>query len=45
MMARALVKKAFKLVKSDNLPIRAQAYYEDIDRKQRQKDFSNINNV
>ncbi|CAG8591308.1 12721_t:CDS:2 [Cetraspora pellucida] len=41
--ARALVKKAFKLTKPDNLPVRAHAYYGDMDRKQRQKDFSDIN--
>ncbi|CAI2185274.1 10604_t:CDS:2, partial [Funneliformis geosporum] len=42
-MARALMKKASKLSKPDNSPIRACAYYGDIDGKQRQKDFSNIN--
>src|SRR6266542_494728 len=42
-MARALVEKASKLVKSDNSPIRARAYYGDMDGKQRQKDFSDIN--
>ncbi|GBB99545.1 hypothetical protein RclHR1_35580001 [Rhizophagus clarus] len=42
-MARALVEKVSKLVKSDNSPIRARAYYGDMDGKQRQKDFSNIN--
>src|SRR5205085_5269581 len=42
-MARALVEKASKLVKPDNLPIRARAYYGNMDGKQRQKDFSDIN--
>src|SRR5256714_10576460 len=42
-MAKALVEKASKLVKPDNSPIRARAYYEDMDGKQRQKDFSDIN--
>ena len=42
-MARALVEKASKLVKPDNSPIRAHAYYGDMDGKQRQKDFSDIN--
>jgi len=42
-MARTLVKKASKLVKPDNSPIRARAYYGDMDGKQRQKDFSDIN--
>src|SRR2546421_2765566 len=42
-MARALVEKASKLVKPDNSPIRARAYYGDMDGKQRQKDFSDIN--
>ncbi|CAI2195677.1 3549_t:CDS:1, partial [Funneliformis geosporum] len=42
-MARALVKKASKLSKPDNSPIRTHAYYEDMDRKQRQKNFSDIN--
>ena len=42
-MARALVKKASKLVKPDNSPIRARAYYRDMNGKQRQKDFSDIN--
>jgi len=42
-IARALVEKAFKLSKSDNLPVRACAYYEDMDGKQRQRDFSDIN--
>jgi hypothetical protein len=32
-MARTLVKKASKLSKSDNLPVRACAYYGDMDRK------------
>ncbi|CAI2190086.1 8329_t:CDS:2 [Funneliformis geosporum] len=44
-MVRALVEKASKLSKSDNSPVRACAYYGDIDGKQRQKDFSNINNI
>ena len=42
-MAKALVEKASKLVKPDNLPIRAHAYYGDMNGKQRQKDFSDIN--
>ena len=42
-IARALVEKAFKLSKSDNLPVRACAYYGDMDGKQRQRDFSDIN--
>ncbi|CAI2196207.1 18512_t:CDS:1, partial [Funneliformis geosporum] len=42
-MARALVEKASKLSKPDNSPIRARAYYGDMDGKQRQKDFSDIN--
>ncbi|CAG8473724.1 3083_t:CDS:10, partial [Cetraspora pellucida] len=42
-MARALVERASKLTKSDNSPIKAYAYYGDIDRKQHQKDFSDIN--
>ena len=42
-MARALVEKASKLVKPDNLSIRAYAYYGDMDGKQWQKDFSDIN--
>ncbi|RIA99157.1 hypothetical protein C1645_811904 [Glomus cerebriforme] len=42
-MARVLVEKASKLSKPDNSPIRARAYYGDIDGKQRQKDFSDIN--
>ena len=33
-MARALVEKASKLVKPDNSPIRARAYYGDMDGKQ-----------
>ncbi|CAG8661542.1 9858_t:CDS:2 [Gigaspora margarita] len=41
-MARALVKKASKLSKSDNSPVKAHAYYRNMDGKQRQKDFSNI---
>ena len=32
-IARALVEKASKLSKPDNLPIRACAYYKDIDEK------------
>jgi len=44
-MTRALVEKVFKLSKSDNSPIRARAYYGNIDGKQRQKDFSNINDT
>src|SRR3954447_22387822 len=43
MIARALVEKASKLSKPDNSPIRACAYYGDMDGKQRQIDFSNIN--
>ncbi|RIA85086.1 hypothetical protein C1645_831339 [Glomus cerebriforme] len=42
-MARALVEKASKLFKPDNSPVRARAYYGDMDGKQRQKDFSDIN--
>src|SRR3989440_7261981 len=42
-MARVLVEKASKLSKPDNSPIRARAYYGDMDGKQRQKDFSDIN--
>ncbi|CAG8819352.1 45312_t:CDS:2, partial [Gigaspora margarita] len=42
-IARALIEKASKLLKPDNLPVRAHAYYGDMDGKQRQKDFSNIN--
>src|SRR5437763_14009551 len=42
-MARALVEKVSKLVKPDNSPIRARAYYGDMNGKQRQKDFSDIN--
>ena len=42
-MARALVEKASKLSKPDNSPVRAHAYYGDMDGKQRQKDFSDIN--
>ncbi|PKY59345.1 hypothetical protein RhiirA4_482003, partial [Rhizophagus irregularis] len=42
-MARALVEKASKLSKPDNLPVRAHTYYGDMDGKQRQKDFSDIN--
>jgi hypothetical protein len=42
-MARALVEKASKLVKPDNSSIRARAYYGDMNGKQQQKDFSDIN--
>src|SRR6266480_4297777 len=42
-IARALVEKASKLFKPDNSPVRARAYYGDMDGKQRQRDFSNIN--
>src|SRR3954452_20259197 len=42
-IARALVEKASKLSKPDNSPIRAHAYYGDMNGKQRQIDFSNIN--
>ena len=42
-MARALVEKASKLFKPDNSPVRTRAYYGDMDGKQRQKDFSDIN--
>src|SRR6266496_913843 len=42
-MARALVEKASKLSKPDNSPVRARAYYGDMDEKQRQRDFSDIN--
>ncbi|RGB35012.1 hypothetical protein C1646_759824 [Rhizophagus diaphanus] len=41
-IARALVEKASKLSKSDNSPVKACAYYGNMDGKQRQKDFSNI---
>src|SRR5437763_8795362 len=41
-MARALVEKASKLSKPDNSPVKARAYYGNMDGKQRQKDFSNI---
>jgi hypothetical protein len=44
-MARALVEKASKLSKPDNSPVRACAYYGNMDGKQRQKDFSNINDA
>ncbi|CAG8716318.1 2802_t:CDS:1, partial [Scutellospora calospora] len=44
-ITRALVEKVSKLFKPDNLPIKACTYYRDIDGKQRQKDFSNINNA
>jgi hypothetical protein len=42
-MAKALVEKASKLFKPDNSPVRAHAYYGDMDGKQCQKDFFNIN--
>ena len=42
-ITRALVEKASKLFKPDNLPVRARAYYGNMDGKQRQKDFSDIN--
>ncbi len=42
-IARALVEKASKLSKPDNSPVRARAYYGDMDGKQRQRDFSDIN--
>ncbi|CAI2182811.1 15197_t:CDS:2 [Funneliformis geosporum] len=42
-MAKALVEKASKLSKPDNSSVRACAYYGDIDEKQRQKDFFDIN--
>ncbi|CAJ0847115.1 9_t:CDS:2 [Entrophospora sp. SA101] len=41
--ARALVKTASKLRRPDNLPIKARAYYGDMDGKQRKKDFLDIN--
>ncbi|CAG8801394.1 34408_t:CDS:2 [Gigaspora margarita] len=41
-MARVLVEKASKLSKSDNSLVKAHAYYGNMDRKQRQKDFFNI---
>src|ERR1043166_3543426 len=41
-MARALVEKASKLSKPDNSPVKARAYYGDMDGKKRQKDFSDI---
>ncbi|CAB4417939.1 unnamed protein product [Rhizophagus irregularis] len=43
LIARALVEKASKLSKPDNSPVRARAYYGDMDGKQRQRDFSDIN--
>src|SRR2546421_10169587 len=42
-MARVLVEKASKLQRPDNSPVRARAYYGDMDGKQRKKDFSDIN--
>jgi len=42
-IARALVEKASKLSKPDNSPIRTHAYYGDMDEKQKQKDFFDIN--
>ncbi|CAI2200011.1 19190_t:CDS:1, partial [Funneliformis geosporum] len=42
-MARALVEKASKLQRPDNSPVKARAYYGDMDGKQRKKDFSDIN--
>ncbi|UZO23096.1 uncharacterized protein OCT59_015440 [Rhizophagus irregularis] len=42
-IARALVEKASKLSKPDNSPVKAHAYYGDMDGKQRQRDFSDIN--
>ncbi|CAG8577082.1 13066_t:CDS:2, partial [Racocetra persica] len=42
-IARMLVEKASKLSKPDNSPVRVCAYYGDMDGKQRQKDFSDIN--
>src|SRR2546429_5688867 len=42
-IAKALVEKASKLSKPDNLPVRARAYYGDMDGKQCQRDFSDIN--
>ena len=42
-MARTLVEKASKLSKPDNSPVRTRAYYGDMDGRQRQKDFSDIN--
>ncbi|CAI2182858.1 1006_t:CDS:2, partial [Funneliformis geosporum] len=44
-LLRALVEKAFKLSKPDNSPVRACIYYGDMDGKQRQKGFSNINDA
>ncbi|GES72985.1 hypothetical protein GLOIN_2v1790944 [Rhizophagus clarus] len=41
-MARTLVEKASKLSKPDNSPVKARAYYGNMDGKQKQKDFSNI---
>ena len=43
MIARALVEKASKFSKPNNSPVRARAYYGDMDGKQCQKDFSDIN--
>ncbi|CAI2191988.1 9307_t:CDS:2 [Funneliformis geosporum] len=42
LIASALVEKASKLSKPDNSPIKAYAYYGNMDEKQKQKDFSNI---
>ncbi|CAI2193998.1 17646_t:CDS:2, partial [Funneliformis geosporum] len=42
-MAKVLVEKASKLSKPDNSPVRAHTYYGNMDGKQRQKDFSDIN--
>ncbi|CAG8708803.1 8181_t:CDS:1, partial [Cetraspora pellucida] len=42
-MARELIKKMSKLFKPDNSSVRTCAYYRDMDRKQSQKNFSNIN--
>ena len=42
-MAKVLVEKASKLSKPNNSPVRARTYYGDMDGKQRQKDFSDIN--
>ncbi|CAI2187811.1 17946_t:CDS:2, partial [Funneliformis geosporum] len=39
----SLVEKVSKLQRSDNSPVRACAYYGDMDGKQRKKDFSDIN--
>ena len=44
-IARALVEKASKLSKLDNSLIRTRIYYGDMDGKQRQKVFFDINSA